>query len=263
MRLSVVDDHVARRQQAVDNRDHALITEVEQESVLLADELGQLAFELFVINGLTAHHAGAHRGRHTEFGCAFGVGLAHLRMVCQTEVVVQTPVEHLFAPENHVGTDLALQFGEREISVGVRHVLTDRSACIFFKACKNINHNVYNLMLVSVPDAQKYKKTFLAIKISRFLFGTGTHLYLFSKESRQHIHKHTWAETGNNSMSIFYESTDNLLTDGLCLLFFGCILLLVCYSMVPLFCYLLVTCLLLEKSKKVAAESNRFVFPRI
>ena len=67
----------------------------------------------------------------------------------------------------------------------------------------------------------------------------------------------------NNSMSIFYESTDNLLTDGLCLLFFGCILLLVCYSMVPLFCYLLVTCLLLEKSKKVAAESNRFVFPRI
>ena len=181
MRLGVVDDHVARRQQAVDNRDHALITEVEQESVLLADELGQLAFELFVINGLTAHHAGAHRGRHTEFGCAFGVGLAHLRMVCQTEVVVQTPVEHLFAPENHVGTDLALQFGEREISVGVRHVLTDRSACIFFKACKNINHNVYNLMLVSVPDAQKYKKTFLAIKISRFLFGTGTHLYLFTQ----------------------------------------------------------------------------------
>ena len=181
MRLGVVDDHVARRQQAVDNRDHALITEVEQESVLLADELGQLAFELFVINGLTAHHTGAHRGRHTEFGCAFGVGLAHLRMVCQTEVVVQTPVEHLFAPENHVGTDLALQFGEREISVGVRHVLTDRSACIFFKACKNINHNVYNLMLVSVPDAQKYKKTFLAIKISRFLFGTGTHLYLFTQ----------------------------------------------------------------------------------
>jgi len=34
-------------------------------------------------------------------------------------------------------------------------------------------------MLVSVPDAQKYKKTFLAIKISRFLFGKGTHLYLF------------------------------------------------------------------------------------
>ena len=83
-----------------------------------------------------------------------------------------------------------------------------------------------------------------------------TYLYLFSEESRQHIHKHTWAETGNNSMSIFYESTDNLLTDGLCLLFFGCILLLVCYSMVPLFCYLLVT----RKIEKSCGRIESFCF---
>ena len=267
VRLGIVDDHVAGGQQAVDDRDHALVTEIEQEGILLADKRGQLTLQTLVVNGLSAHHAGAHRGRHAELRSAFGVGLAHLGVVGQSEVIVQAPVEHLLAPENHVGTDVAFEFGKGIITVGVRHVLTDRSARIFLEACKNINHICLVIMSLCLffPfwTHKSIHKTESAFKSSRFLFHKDTHLYLFSKESRQHIHKHTWAETGNNSMSIFYESTDNLLTDGLCLLFFGCILLLVCYSMVPLFCYLLVTCLLLEKSKKVAAESNRFVFPRI
>ena len=134
VRLGVVDDHVARGQQAVDDRDHALVAEVEQEGILLADELGELTLQLFVVNGLSAHHAGAHRGGHSEFGGAFGIRLAHFGMVGQSEVVVQAPVEHLLAPENHMGADFAFEFGESVITMGIRHILTDRSARILFEA---------------------------------------------------------------------------------------------------------------------------------
>ena len=142
MRFGIVDHHVARRQQAVDDRNHALITEVQQEGVLLADELGQFALETLVVDGLAAHHAGAHRGRHAELCGTLGVGLADFGVVGQPEVIVQTPVEHLLAPESHVGADIAFQFGERVITVGVRHVLTDGATCIFLQACKNINHKI-------------------------------------------------------------------------------------------------------------------------
>jgi len=95
-----------------------------------------------VVDGLAAHHAGAHRGRHAELRGTLGVGLADFGVVGQPEVVVQTPVEHLLAPESHVGADIAFQFGESVITVGVRHVLTDGATCIFLKACKNINHKI-------------------------------------------------------------------------------------------------------------------------
>ena len=140
--LGIVDHHVARRQQAVDDRNHTLVTEVQQEGILLADELGQFALETLVVDGLAAHHAGAHRGRHAELRGTLGVGLADFGVVGQPEVVVQTPVEHLLAPESHVGADIAFQFGESVITVGVRHVLTDGATCIFLKACKNINHKI-------------------------------------------------------------------------------------------------------------------------
>ena len=134
VRLGIIDDHIARSQQTVDDRDHALITEVEQEGILLTDELGELTLQPLVVNGLSAHHAGAHRGGHAELSGALGIRLAHLGMVCQSEVVVQAPVEHLLAPENHVGTDVAFEFGEGVITVGIRHVLTDRSARILLEA---------------------------------------------------------------------------------------------------------------------------------
>ena len=159
--LGIVDDDVTRREQAVDDREHTLVAEVEQEGILLADEGGQLALELLVVFGLTAHHAGAHRGGHAELGGTLGIGLADLGVVGQAEVVVQTPVEHHLAPEKHMGADLALEFREGEIAVGIRHVLTDRSARIFLEAFKNINHFLSSFMCLcfpySVSDAQKYK----------------------------------------------------------------------------------------------------------
>ena len=147
--LGIVDHHVTRGQQAVDDREHALVAEVEQEGILLADKLGQFTLQLLVVLGLTAHHAGSHRGGHAELGGTLGIGLAHLGMVGQSEVVVQTPVQHHLAPEFHVGADLALQLRKCEISVRIRHVLTDGSAGVLLEPVKNINHIYLNFMCLA------------------------------------------------------------------------------------------------------------------
>ena len=154
--LGVIDHHVARGEQAVDDRDHALIAEVQQEGVGFADELCQFALQLFVVFGLTAHHAGAHRGRHTELRSAFGVGFAHFGVIGQAQVVVQAPVQHLLSPKGHVGTDFSFEFGECEIPVGITHVHTDRASGILFEAFKNIYHTSllfdFKIMRFSTPQ---------------------------------------------------------------------------------------------------------------
>ena len=125
--LGVVNHNVAGRKQAVDNRDHTLITEVQKESVLLTNELCELALQLLVVLGLTTHHTSTHRGCHTKLLCTSCVGLTHLGVVSQTEVVVQTPVEHHLTAKTHMGTKLALQLGECKITVHQLHILTNRA----------------------------------------------------------------------------------------------------------------------------------------
>ena len=157
MRFGIVDHHVARGEEAVDDRDHALIAEVQQEGVGFADELCQFALQLFVVFGLTAHHAGAHRGCHAEFGGTFGVGFAHFGVIGQAQVVVQAPVQHLLSPEGHVGTDFSFEFGECEIPVGITHVHTDRASGILFEAFKNIYHTslLFDFKIMRFSSPQK------------------------------------------------------------------------------------------------------------
>ena len=142
MRLRVVDHHVAAREQRVDDRDHSLIAVVEQEGVGLAHESGQLALELLVPLGLSAHHAGPHRIGHAELGGRLGVGLAHLRMVGQAQVVVQAPVQHLAAAEDHVRADFALELRERVVAVAQLLVLADRTPGILFESFENIHNRI-------------------------------------------------------------------------------------------------------------------------
>ena len=144
--LGIVNDNVAGREQAVDDRKHALISEVEQESVLLAYECGKLALQLLVILGLTAHHAGTHRGRHSELCSAFGIGLAYFGVVCQSKIVVKAPVQHHLAAEAHVRAYFSLEFGECEVAVDTLHVLADRTSGISFQTIKNIYHKYCYLM---------------------------------------------------------------------------------------------------------------------
>ena len=129
---------------------------------------------------LTAHHAGAHRSRHAELGSALGIGLAHLGVVGQTEVVVQAPVEHLLAAETHVRTDFALEFGECEITVGIGHVLANRAAGILLKTGKNINHFYPNFdVQFGSGGVPEYAKSHLTAKVSHFSTLARTLKYLF------------------------------------------------------------------------------------
>ena len=182
VRLGIVDHHVARRQQAVDDGNHALVAEVEQESIFLAYESGQLAFQLLVVDRLTAHHAGAHRGGHAELGGTLGIGLAYFGQVGQTKVVVQAPVEHLLAPESHTGADFAFQLGESIVAVSIAHVLADRAAGVLFKAFENINHCSFYLRFTEfLADAHAKIRTKCIehSKIAVFLLCNDTYLYLF------------------------------------------------------------------------------------
>ena len=145
VRFGIVNHHVerTRREQAVDDRDHALIAEIEQEGVLLAYEGGQLAFQLLVIFGLAAHHAGTHRSRHAELGRTPGIGFAHLRMIGEAQIVIQTPIEHHLPAETHVRPQFSFELRKSEITVCHPHVLTDRAARIFFETGKNIHHILF------------------------------------------------------------------------------------------------------------------------
>ena len=127
MRFRVIDNDIASANQRVDGGHNALIAEVELESSFLMLEVGQLPLQLFVESGLTGHHTAAHRIGHTPAGGAFRVGLAHLGMVGQTEVVVEAPAKHLLAVETHVRTQLAFQLRECEIAVNFLAVLPDRT----------------------------------------------------------------------------------------------------------------------------------------
>ena len=110
-----------------------------------------------MVFGLTAHHAGAHRGSHAEFGGTFGVGFAHFGVIGQAQVVVQAPVQHLLSPKGHVGTDFSFEFGECEIPVGITHVHTDRASGILFEAFKNIYHtcSLFDFKIMRFSSPQK------------------------------------------------------------------------------------------------------------
>lgn len=110
-----------------------------------------------MVFGLTAHHAGAHRGSHAEFGGTFGVGFAHFGVISQAQVVVQAPVQHLLSPKGHVGTDFSFEFGECEIPVGITHVHTDRASGILFEAFKNIYHtsSLFDFKIMRFSSPQK------------------------------------------------------------------------------------------------------------
>ena len=88
MALSIVHDNVVAGEKGVDSRDYSLISEVEEVSILLLLEVGENLLEFLVIAGMAGHHAGAHRIGKAPVGCTLCISLAHLGMVCQTEVVV-------------------------------------------------------------------------------------------------------------------------------------------------------------------------------
>ena len=136
--LGVIDDDVVARGQRVDRGHDALVAEVVEERVLLLLEFGEGLLELLVIAGMAAHHAGAHRVRQAPLRRRVGVRLADSRVVGQAQVVVQAPVEHRGAVEDHVGAEFALQTGIHIVAEALLEILSDRAAAVAFDSVKNV-----------------------------------------------------------------------------------------------------------------------------
>ena len=140
--LAVVDDDVAQADDGVEDANLSLIAEVEQVAVLLVRILAQHRLNLLVQSGMAAHHTGTHRIGQAPAAGTLLVGGAHLRVVGQTQIVVQAPVQHLLAVERHLGTQLALELRKIEIAIGQLAILSQRTAGRLFDSFKNILHIV-------------------------------------------------------------------------------------------------------------------------
>ena len=138
MALGVVYDDVMPGGKCVDGGDDTLIAEIVKERVLLLLELRELTLESLVVTGMAGHHARTHRVSETPLRGGFRVSLAHLGMVGQSEIVVEAPVEHRHAVENHMGAEFALETGIHVIAEALLKVLSDRTARVPFDSVKNV-----------------------------------------------------------------------------------------------------------------------------
>ena len=136
--LGVIDDDVVTRGEGVDGRNDTLIAEIVQEGVFLLLELRELALESLVIAGVARHHTRAHRIREAPLCGGLGIGLADLRMVGQSEIIVETPVEHRHAVESHMRAELTLETRIHIVAESLLEILSDRTSRVPFDSVKNI-----------------------------------------------------------------------------------------------------------------------------
>ena len=114
--------------ECINSRNYALVTEVEQECIFLLLEVGKLSLELLVKRGVAGHHTASHRIGKAPFCCSFCIYLSDLRMIGETQIVVETPAEYLLAVEYHVGTELTFKLRIHVISECLLSVLSKRAA---------------------------------------------------------------------------------------------------------------------------------------
>ncbi len=126
--LRIVDNDVVAVHEGVNRRDDALIAEIEEEGILLLLEGGKPAFKFLMVLRMPGEHTAAHRIGKSPFLGRLCVGLADLRMICEPQVVVQGPVEHLDAVEFHVRSELSFKFRIHIVSHALILVLANRAS---------------------------------------------------------------------------------------------------------------------------------------
>ena len=127
VRFGVIHNHILTVNHRVDHRNHSLITIIQQISCFAPNKSCKLAFKLLVIIALTRHHTRSHRISHTKLCSSIGIGLANIRMIGKTKIIVQTPDETLFASEFHLITNIPFQFGKHKISFSLIGILPQRT----------------------------------------------------------------------------------------------------------------------------------------
>ena len=142
MALTVIDNHIMAAHQCLNGTLTPLITEVEQEGILFLHEVREVLLQFFMKLGLPTHHARPHGISHSPILGCIGVRFADIRMVGQSEVIVDTPNQHFFPPKHHPIGDVALKLGEGEIPVGILGMLAKWSAVIA-DAVENVQNGLF------------------------------------------------------------------------------------------------------------------------
>ena len=106
MTFSIIDNHIMTSRKSINGGHDALISEIEKERILFLFELSENLLKLLVISGLSAHHSRPHRISKSVLSCSFGISLTDGRMIGQSKIVVEAPVKHRNAIEDHVRAKL-------------------------------------------------------------------------------------------------------------------------------------------------------------
>ena len=140
MGLGIIYDNVVPVHEGVYGGNYTLVSEVEQEGILLLLEIGEFPLELLVEGSVAGHHAASHRVCEPPFRRCFRVGLPYFRMIGKPEIIVETPAEDFFPAEFHVRSDFPFEFRVHVISESFLSVLSERTARVSRNSVKNI-HN--------------------------------------------------------------------------------------------------------------------------
>ena len=126
--LCIIDDYIMTCGKSIDCGNDSLISEVIEEGILFLLELSEHFLQLLMVSGIARQHSGAHRVCKSPLCSCFSIRFTHFRMICKSEVVVQTPVQDLFSVENHVRSEFAFKTRVHIIAVSLVEILADRTA---------------------------------------------------------------------------------------------------------------------------------------
>ena len=101
MALRIIDDDVMPSGKGVYGADDSLISEVEQEGILLALKVCKFSFQFFMQRCVSAHHSCSHRVGKAPFSGSLGIYLSDLRIVCKPKIVVECPCKDFLSLESH------------------------------------------------------------------------------------------------------------------------------------------------------------------
>ena len=117
------------------------------------DESSKFLLKLTMIFGLTRHCPGSHRISHTVFFASFGISLSYFRMVCKSQIIVETPYEDFSSVKPHVRSQFTCKIWKHKITFCYFLILSQRTS-IPLHSFKNIH---INFILKLFSALQKYK----------------------------------------------------------------------------------------------------------
>ena len=138
MALGIIYDDIVPRGEGVDGGNDALIAEIVEECIFLLLEFSEYPLQLLVIAGVAGHHPGAHRVSQSPVRRSLCICLPDLRVIGQSQVVVQGPVQYRDAVECHMRSQFTLETRIHVVAETLLEILAYRASGISLDPVENI-----------------------------------------------------------------------------------------------------------------------------